>query len=162
MRSDMEIWKAILQDVLVHGLVPRDVAGHSGEVELRCRLPAGVTAEDHAVGVEVDWLSVPELLRGIRRGVERRMVPDRPGLGVPAAQPVLLAKAQHYAGGCWQQQRPPIRSGKRDAGRQTGDGAGGQNHGHPAGDGQRATGRTTQALSSEGGVKSSVESAGKT
>ena len=41
MRSDMEIWKAIRQDMLVHGLVPRDVTRHSGEPELRCRLPAG-------------------------------------------------------------------------------------------------------------------------
>ncbi len=92
MRSDMEIWKAILQNVLVHGLVPRDVTGHSGEAQLRCRLPAGVTAEDHAVGVEVDWLSVPELLRGIRLGNEYREVSDCPGAGVPAAQRALLAQ----------------------------------------------------------------------
>jgi hypothetical protein len=128
----MEIWKAIRQDVLVHGLIPRDVAGHSGEAELCGRLPAGVTAEDHAVGVEVDRLSVPELLPGLRRGIACRMVPDGPAPSAPTQQRALLAKSQHSAGGCWHQQRRPIRSGQTGAVLHTGDGAGGESHGLPA------------------------------
>jgi hypothetical protein len=75
-------------------MVPRDVARHSGGAELRCRLPAGVTAEDHAARVEVDRSWVLELPQGIRQGIACRMVPDCPGPGVPAAQRALLALSQ--------------------------------------------------------------------